>query len=127
MQNGQLERFDRLVQIGRQRDEILERTLRSGAGFERRRVGRGRFAVVVDRRGFFVAEVRAFVPRPGALAVELAGIANFGHGLGRAMRADEVDSIVKFLNVLTGEIPAKYIEKPALPPSTPETPKPVAE
>ena len=38
--------------------------------------------------------------------------------LGRQMTAEEVGSIVKFLNVLTGDIPAQYIQKPTLPPST---------
>jgi cytochrome c peroxidase len=35
--------------------------------------------------------------------------------LGRQMTADEVASIVTFLNSLTGEIPAEYIRKPELP------------
>jgi cytochrome c peroxidase len=35
--------------------------------------------------------------------------------LGRQMTADEVASIVTFLNTLTGEIPAEYIRKPELP------------
>lgn len=43
--------------------------------------------------------------------------------LGRQMTADEVASIVTFLNALTGEIPAEYIKKPELPASTPTTPK----
>ncbi len=47
--------------------------------------------------------------------------------LGRQLTPEEVGSIVKFLTALTGEIPTKYIEKPALPLSTERTPKPVAE
>ena len=35
--------------------------------------------------------------------------------LGRQMTADEVASIITFLNALTGEIPAEYIRKPELP------------
>jgi cytochrome c peroxidase len=47
--------------------------------------------------------------------------------LGRQLTADEIGSIVRFLNTLTGDIPAPYIQKPALPPSTEKTPKPLAE
>ena len=42
--------------------------------------------------------------------------------LGRQLTRGEIASIVTFLNVLTGEIPAQYIQKPNLPPSTPKTP-----
>ena len=44
--------------------------------------------------------------------------------LGSALTPEQIDSIVVFLESLTGEIPADYIKKPELPPSTPATPKP---
>ena len=44
--------------------------------------------------------------------------------LGSALTPEQIDSIVVFLKSLTGEIPADYIKKPELPPSTPATPKP---
>lgn len=46
--------------------------------------------------------------------------------LGRAVTRAEVESVVAFLKALTGELPAEYITAPALPPSTPQTPKPIA-
>jgi cytochrome c peroxidase len=61
----------------------------------------------------------------GALNEAVSQMAEYQ--LGRALTPEEVDSIVKFLNVLTGDLPAKYIEKPALPPSTANTPKALAE
>jgi cytochrome c peroxidase len=42
--------------------------------------------------------------------------------LGKELKADEVKSIVTFLGALTGELPK--ITPPALPPSSPKTPKP---
>jgi cytochrome c peroxidase len=44
--------------------------------------------------------------------------------LGKQLAPSEISSIVSFLNALTGEIPSQYIQKPALPKSTPKTPKP---
>ena len=44
--------------------------------------------------------------------------------LGKQLSQAEVASIVSFLKTLTGELPAGYIQKPALPPSTARTPKP---
>lgn len=44
--------------------------------------------------------------------------------LGKQLTAAEISSIVTFLNALTGEIPAQYIQMPELPKSTPKTPKP---
>ena len=44
--------------------------------------------------------------------------------LGRQLREDEVDSIIAFLKTLTGNIPAEYVKRPALPKSTSDTPKP---
>lgn len=47
--------------------------------------------------------------------------------LGRNLSAADVQSIVKWLNALTGDLPAEYIKEPALPKSTPRTPKPAPE
>ncbi len=44
--------------------------------------------------------------------------------LGKQLAASDVSSIVAFLNSMTGEVPAAYIQKPELPKSTPSTPKP---
>lgn len=46
------------------------------------------------------------------------------HQLGRQLDANQIASIVTFLNALTGELPAAYIKPPALPKSTAKTPKP---
>lgn len=45
--------------------------------------------------------------------------------LGTELNAEEVNSIVAFLNSLTGEMPR--IEYPVLPPETATTPKPTGE
>ncbi len=47
--------------------------------------------------------------------------------LGRQLTDAQVDSIVTFLNALTGEIPTEYIKKPDLPPNGPNTPAPVLD
>ncbi len=47
------------------------------------------------------------------------------HQLGKELKDDEVNTIVAWLNALTGELPADYITKPELPESGPTTPKPV--
>ena len=47
------------------------------------------------------------------------------HQLGRALTADEIGSIVAFLESLTGEIPTEFVAKPSLPASGPETPGPM--
>jgi cytochrome c peroxidase len=44
--------------------------------------------------------------------------------LGSVLTPEQIDSIVVFLESLTGEIPVDYIQKPELPPSSPTTPKP---
>jgi len=44
--------------------------------------------------------------------------------LGRNLSAADAASIVTWLKTLTGEIPHDYVKPPALPPSTPKTPKP---
>ncbi len=46
--------------------------------------------------------------------------------LGRRLSDAQTRSIVAFLKALTGEVPAAYIQKPALPRSTSRTPKPQA-
>jgi cytochrome c peroxidase len=43
--------------------------------------------------------------------------------LGRQLTTSEIASIVTFLNALTGDLPAQYIQRPELPKSTPKTPK----
>ena len=48
------------------------------------------------------------------------------HQVGRKLEADQVKSIVTWLETLTGTIPAEYIVAPELPPSTDKTPKPEA-
>ena len=44
--------------------------------------------------------------------------------LGRQLTAEETAEVVAFLRSLTGEIPAEFVKEPALPASTPKTPKP---
>ena len=44
--------------------------------------------------------------------------------LGKEISAGDVDSIVSFLEALTGEIPGDYIAKPELLASGPDTPGP---
>lgn len=46
------------------------------------------------------------------------------HQLGLELSPPEIDSIVAWLNALTGPLPQDYIEPPKLPASTPTTPKP---
>lgn len=46
------------------------------------------------------------------------------HQLGKDLSDADVDSIVTFLNALTGQIPVDYIAKPDLPASGPDTPGP---
>ena len=46
------------------------------------------------------------------------------HQLGKDLSDEKVAAIESFLTALTGEIPADYIERPELPPSTEATPKP---
>ncbi|MGB0678138.1 MAG: cytochrome-c peroxidase [Polyangiales bacterium] len=46
------------------------------------------------------------------------------HQLGRKLEESDVRSIVIFLEALTGELPKKLVQKPALPASGPRTPKP---
>lgn len=44
--------------------------------------------------------------------------------LGKDLQPGEISAIVAWLKTLTGEIPRDYMRPPALPPSTPGTPKP---
>jgi len=44
--------------------------------------------------------------------------------LGKRLPPSDVSSIVAFLNAMTGDIPATYIQRPELPKSTAKTPKP---
>jgi len=44
--------------------------------------------------------------------------------LGKQLSDAELKSVITFLKALTGDLPADYIKKPALPASTPKTPKP---
>ena len=46
------------------------------------------------------------------------------HQLGRDLSDEKTQEIIAFLKSLTGEIPTEYIEKPELPDSGPNTPKP---
>ncbi|MCK6510156.1 c-type cytochrome [Myxococcota bacterium] len=46
------------------------------------------------------------------------------HQLARELSKQDVAEIVTFLNALTGTIDLRYIKEPALPPSSPSTPKP---
>lgn len=58
----------------------------------------------------------------GTLDQAVAQMADYQ--LDKQLSPAEIASIVTFLNTLTGEIPAQYIQKPELPKSTPQTPKP---
>jgi cytochrome c peroxidase len=44
--------------------------------------------------------------------------------LGKTLTEAQTKSIITFLGTLTGDVPAEYIQQPALPKSTPRTPKP---
>lgn len=59
----------------------------------------------------------------GSLDQAIAQMAEYQ--LDKQLSPAEVSSILTFLNTLTGEIPAQYIQKPELPKSTAKTPKPV--
>ena len=43
--------------------------------------------------------------------------------LGKKLSDEEINSILTFLNALTGKIPEDYIREPELPASGPDTPK----
>ncbi|MET0403832.1 MAG: cytochrome c peroxidase [Cystobacter sp.] len=46
------------------------------------------------------------------------------HQLGKQLSETDAKQIVTFLDALTGEVPASYVTKPALPASGPKTPRP---
>ena len=56
--------------------------------------------------------------------LELAVKTMAHYQLGADLKDDEIATIVVWLKSLTGELPAAYIAKPDLPPSTDKTPKP---
>lgn len=96
----------------------------------------GRYDVTkndADRMYFKVAPLRniaATAPyfHNGKLATLQEAVSQMAeYQLGKQLNAADVDSIVKWLNTLTGELPAEYIKEPALPKSTPRTPKPASE
>jgi cytochrome c peroxidase len=61
----------------------------------------------------------------GKTATLEAAVRDMGeYQLGRTLSDKEVGQIVVFLRTLTGKLPTDYIKEPALPPSTPATPKP---
>ena len=46
------------------------------------------------------------------------------HQIGRPLTSEDIQSIVAFLNTLTGDLPKEYVAEPKLPPSTAKTPRP---
>ncbi len=61
----------------------------------------------------------------GKVATLQQAVAQMGdYQLGKKLTDAQVTSIVTFMKALTGDIPAEYIKKPELPPSTAKTPKP---
>jgi cytochrome c peroxidase len=93
----------------------------------------GRFAVTKnegDRRSFKVPSLRN-IEKTGpyfhdgsvpALGQAVSLMAEYQGG--RTLPPADVEAIVAWLRTLTGQIPAEYIRKPALPRSTAATPKP---
>jgi cytochrome c peroxidase len=61
----------------------------------------------------------------GSVATLETGVKTMAeYQLGKQLTDEEVASIVTWLKSLTGEIPADYVQEPALPASTSKTPKP---
>jgi cytochrome c peroxidase len=61
----------------------------------------------------------------GKVATLDDAVAQMGeYEVGKQLKPEEVKAIVAWLATLTGEIPTEYIKPPALPKSTPKTPKP---
>lgn len=96
----------------------------------------GRYNVTkedADRMYFKVAPLRnVAVTRPyfhnGKVATLQEAVSQMAeYQLGRQLTAGEVESVVKWLGTLTGDLPAEYIKEPPLPKSTPRTPKPAPE
>ena len=46
------------------------------------------------------------------------------YNLGRQLPDEDVKQMVAWMTTLTGDLPAEFIARPALPPSGPKTPKP---
>jgi len=93
----------------------------------------GRFAVTkqeTDRMMFKVPTLRNIAKtgpyfHDGSVGTLDAAVRRMGrYQLGLTLSEQEVTSIVTWLGSLTGELPLDYIQAPALPASTPETPSP---
>ena len=93
----------------------------------------GRFKVTDNERDRMVFKVPSLrnVEKTGpyfhngqVAAIEDAVAKMAEHQLGKKLNDEEIGSIVAWLKTLTGRIPADYVQKPALPPSTVRTPKP---
>jgi cytochrome c peroxidase len=93
----------------------------------------GRFAVSkkgADKMMFKVPTLRnvektAPYFHDGSVATLDDAVATMGrHQLGLDLSRQERDAIVAWLKALTGPLPMDYIRAPALPASTPETPRP---
>ena len=93
----------------------------------------GRFAVtgVENDRGVFkvpslrnIAETGPYLHDGSVTELDEMVVLMGRHQLGRPLSAEQVQSIIVFLNSLTGEVDAVYTAEPVLPPSGPDTPKP---
>lgn len=71
-----------------------------------------------------IAETKPYYHNGKVQTLEQAVSGMAEYQLGKALTDSQVVSIIAFLKVLTGEIPAEYIKMPVLPPSTAKTPKP---
>ncbi len=94
----------------------------------------GRFAVTKsesDKMMFKVPSLRNIEKtgpyyHDGSVTTLEDAVAKMGsYQLGKELNAEQTASIMAFLKVLTGELPADYIKEPVLPKSTAKTPKPV--
>jgi cytochrome c peroxidase len=83
----------------------------------------------VDRMMFKVPTLRNVARtgpyfHDGSAATLESAVQTMGkHQLGITLSTPEVQAIVAWLGALTGKLPEKYIEAPALPPSSPTTPE----
>jgi cytochrome c peroxidase len=93
----------------------------------------GRFGVTgqeTDRQVFKVPSLRNITKtapyfHDGSVATLEDAIGRMAkHQLGRELSDEEIRSIAVFLAALEGRVDAKYIAKPELPPSGPDTPAP---
>jgi cytochrome c peroxidase len=96
----------------------------------------GRFAVTgkeADKNVFKVPSLRniektAPYYHDGSIPTLSEAIRMMGeYQVGKKLSQQDIDSIEAFLKSLTGEIPVQYIRRPALPDSTADTPKPIAD